>query len=154
MIKNKINNQCYIGQTTQNLEERWRQHKTSKSNCRYLKNAFQKYGIEKFKIEKIDEADSLEKLKQKEFFWINHFNSTNKEIGYNIQKGDENDNLVMHDDTKIKIVKSNKKNKLNGFSKRNSSDIKTLYMGVHFIQEKKMWAYSISFNGKKICKKR
>ena len=50
MIKNKINNQCYIGQTTQNLEERWRQHKKVNNSCQYLKNAFKKYGIENFKF--------------------------------------------------------------------------------------------------------
>ena len=52
-IINKITKQCYVGQTTQNLEERWRKHKSSKSSCRYLKHAFQKYGIENFEFKLI-----------------------------------------------------------------------------------------------------
>ena len=42
-IRNLVNNKYYIGQTTQELEERWRQHKQKNSNCRYLKRAFNKY---------------------------------------------------------------------------------------------------------------
>ena len=156
-ITNTENNKIYIGKTTKNTNLRWKWHINSSrgtKNDTLITRAMRKYGIEKFKIEKIDDADSIKKLKEKEFFWINHFDSTNKKIGYNIQRGDENDNLVIHEDTKIKLVKSNRENKINGIHKKNSSEIKTIYVGVHFIQCIKMWSYSISFNGKKVCKKR
>ena len=38
-IKNKIDNKIYIGQTTQDLESRWKGHRKNSSNCRYLKSA-------------------------------------------------------------------------------------------------------------------
>ena len=47
-IVNKINGKIYVGQTRQNLEKRWRQHRKIGSNCRYLKYAFEKYGINNF----------------------------------------------------------------------------------------------------------
>ena len=49
-IKNKIDNKTYIGQTTQDLESRWRNHRKNSSNCRYLKSAFKKYGVENFEF--------------------------------------------------------------------------------------------------------
>jgi group I intron endonuclease len=156
-ITNTENNKIYIGKTSKNTNLRWRWHINSSrgtKNDTLITRAMRKYGIDKFKIEKIDEADSLEKLQEKEFFWINHFNSTDKEKGYNIQRGDENDNLVIHEDTKIKLVKGNKENKMNGKYKRNSSDMKTTHVGVHFLKSKKSWSYSITFNGEKVCKKR
>lgn len=156
-ITNTKNNKIYIGKTTKTTEIRWKSHIVSsrnltKDSCIY--RAIRKHGAKNFKIEKIDEADSIEDLKEKEFFWINHFDSTNKKIGYNIQKGDENDHLIIHEDTKIKLVKRNKENKLNGKYKGNSSEIKTIYVGVCYLKQKRTWAYSIVFNGKRICKKR
>ena len=52
-IVNKINGMTYVGQTVQLLEERWRQHLTNSSNCRYLKRAFKKYGVENFDFKMI-----------------------------------------------------------------------------------------------------
>ena len=52
-IVNKTNGMTYVGQTVQILEERWRQHLTNTSNCRYLKSAFKKYGIEQFDFKMI-----------------------------------------------------------------------------------------------------
>ena len=42
-ITNKLDNKCYIGQTINDICERYRHHKTISSNCLYLKNAFKKY---------------------------------------------------------------------------------------------------------------
>lgn len=52
-ITNTINNKCYVGQTLNDVNERWRQRKKKSTNCRYLKNAFIKYGFDKFKFELI-----------------------------------------------------------------------------------------------------
>jgi hypothetical protein len=156
-ITNTKNNKIYIGKTKNNIKIRWRWHINSSRNIKnqtHISRTIRKYGVDKFKIEKIDEANSLEELKTKEFKWIAFYDSTNKKIGYNIQSGDENDNLLVHEDTKIKLVKVNKQNKLNGFSKRNSSEMKTIYVGVYYIKSKKLWAYCIAFKGKRICKKR
>lgn len=156
-ITNTKTNKVYIGKTGGNLIERWRGHKAKfrdEKTISKLYRSMRKHGIENFKIEEIERANDINDLKSKEFKWIREYDSTNDEKGYNIQKGDENDNLVMHEDSKIGIVKGNKRNKLNGKHKGNSSDIKTIYVGVHFLKSKKTWSYSITFDGKKVCKKR
>lgn len=156
-ITNIITNKVYIGKTGGTLTERWWGHKAKSKDEKAISKLYRsmrKHGIENFKIEEIEKAYDINDLKLKEFKWIREYDSTNDEKGYNIQRGDENDNLVIHEDSKIRIVKGNKENKLNGKYKGNSSEMKTIYVGVYFIQCKKTWAYSISFNGKKVCKKR
>jgi len=156
-ITNTKTNKVYIGKTGGNLIERWRGHKAKfkdEKTISKLYRSMRKHGIENFKIEEIEKAKDVNDLKSKEFKWIAYYDSTNDEKGYNIQRGDENDNVVMHEDTKIKIVKGNRENKINGKHKGNSSDMKTIYVGVHFLKSKKTWSYSITFDSKKVCKKR
>ena len=156
-ITNKLNGKIYIGKTKNKLNVRWSGHKTAtnrnKSNT-YLQNAMRNHGIENFKIEEIDKAESLLELKSKEYYWINHYNSTDTNIGYNIQYGDSKDNMIIQEQTKVKLVDSIRKNKLKGNIKYGSSDIRTIYVGVCYLKEKKLWAYNITFNGIRICKKR
>lgn len=156
-ITNIENNKIYIGKTTKNIISRWKSHINTSHNVTrdsYLYRAIRKYGKNKFKIEQIDEAQCSDELQKKEFYWIDYFDSTNPKIGYNIQKGDEDGCCMVNEETKIKLVKGNKQNKIDGKYKKNSSKIKTIYVGVHYLQSKKLWAYSITFNGKRICKKR
>ena len=47
-IVNKVTNKIYIGQTIQDLDERWKQHKKTNSNCRYLKAAIKKIWYQQF----------------------------------------------------------------------------------------------------------
>ena len=48
MIKCKINNKVYIGQSI-DIERRWDQHKYGKGNI-ILRNAIQKYGLDNFEF--------------------------------------------------------------------------------------------------------
>ncbi len=106
IITNKITKQNYIGQTTQDLYERWRQHKKKSSNCVYLKSAFSKYGIENFdfKLICIGFDDDLNKL---EIFYINKYNSIVPN-GYNLRLGGNNGGKH-NEETKQKISESLKK---------------------------------------------
>lgn len=105
-LTNKINGKIYIGQTIKSFEERLRGHiydaqyrkKTSESR---LSNAIRKYGIDNFEKEIIYTASSIEELNEKEEFYIKHFNSTNREIGYNIKYG--GNNYTMPIETRRKI---------------------------------------------------
>lgn len=156
-ITNIKTNKIYIGKTGGTLLERWWGHRSSfkdETITSKLYRSMRKHGIENFKIEEIEKAYDINDLKSKEFKWIAFYDSTNDAIGYNIQKGDENDNPIIHEDTKIKIVIGNKENKRNRKYKRNSSEMKTIYVGVYYIKSKKLWAYCIAFKGKRICKKR
>lgn len=89
-ITNTINNKIYIGKTKETIDSRYKrhiydiEHHKTKS---LLYDAMKKYGIDSFKVEQIDVADTLEDLNEKEKFYIKNLNSTNPAIGYNINKG-------------------------------------------------------------------
>lgn len=77
---NLVNGKIYIGQDKYN-------------NPRYLGSgkilhlAFQKYGIENFNKEILEECESVEDLNEREKYWIGFYNSTDRKIGYNIALG-------------------------------------------------------------------
>lgn len=107
-LTNTLNNKIYIGLTTETISERCRKRiaeaKYRDSKNSYILNAIRKHGSEVFKVEQIDTAFSLEELQQKEIFYIQQYNSTNRKIGYNLTKGGEgNLGLKMSDKTKEKI---------------------------------------------------
>jgi group I intron endonuclease len=83
-IINMITKTMYIGQTI-NLEERWRGHKKINSNCRYLKHAFNKYGINNFKFELICICfdEDMNKIENE---YIKKYN-TLVPNGYNLREG-------------------------------------------------------------------
>ena len=88
-ITNLINGKIYIGQTVVTEPQRWQAHiwnayNNPTNDCLYLCNAIKKYGRQNFKREILEEIDDLEELNNKEIFYIQKFNSTNPEIGYNI----------------------------------------------------------------------
>ena len=68
-ITNKINNKFYIGITSKSLEQRFAGH--IKQPRYYLGEAIKKYGEQNFTIEQIDEANSFNKLKEKEQYYVN-----------------------------------------------------------------------------------
>ena len=78
-----INGKIYIGQTTTDIEKRWRRHTwrcTLDSRRMAISNAIDKYGKENFKIELIDSANSVEELNEKEVYYINMLNSLSPNI--------------------------------------------------------------------------
>jgi group I intron endonuclease len=89
-ISNTINNKVYIGRTCFSIETRFKQHVIeANGGCNYkLHAAMRKYGIDKFSIEIIDIATSIEELKLLETKWIqqensfvNGYNATDKQGG-------------------------------------------------------------------------
>lgn len=73
-IKNKINNNKYVGKTKNKFKKRWSSHKTylrkGTSGCHILQNAWNKYGEENFEFGVIVEGNfnSLELKKLEEIF--------------------------------------------------------------------------------------
>lgn len=92
---NLVNGKIYIGQTHYDKPNYY-------GSGNLILQALEKYGLEKFTKEYIDEASSQEELDKKERFWIKEMDSQNKEIGYNIADGGWNC-LTMNDDIKAKI---------------------------------------------------
>jgi len=79
---NIINYKIYIGKDERN-------DKSYLGSGLILKKAIKKYGINSFFKETIDTAQTKEELIEKEKFWIKYYDSTNKNIGYNIRLGGE-----------------------------------------------------------------
>lgn len=108
-----VNKKVYIGQT-KHLKKRWREHKNDLKNNRHrstlLQRAWIKYGESEF-IHEVIEVCSIYNVDEREVFWINYFDSTNKYKGFNTEGGG-NANKIVSDETKKKqsAVKSGKNN--------------------------------------------
>ena len=84
-----INGKIYIGKTSHtSIQERFKEHIYDSKKPRYEKrplyDAMNKYGVENFKIQKIEEVASDEIASQKEQYWINYYRSY---IGFSDCKG-------------------------------------------------------------------
>ena len=73
-ITNSINNKVYIGNTNYSIKKRWSEHvrDSRKERCKHrpLYYAINKYGIENFKIEKLEYVEDDSKLSDREIYWI------------------------------------------------------------------------------------
>ena len=74
-ITNKINNKIYIGKTSHSsTEERFKEHIRDSRKTRYEKrplyDAMNKYGVENFSIEQIEQVKNDEIASEREQFWI------------------------------------------------------------------------------------
>ena len=82
-ITNKINGKFYIGQSN-DIMRRFGEHKTQKHNRILVDQAIQKYGINNFIFEIIEEC-SLDELNEKESYWIKKLDAIKN--GCNLSKG-------------------------------------------------------------------
>jgi len=85
-ITNKENGKIYIGQTVKTARHRFNYHFRNK-NLNGISGALTKYGKYNFILETIDEADTKEELDKKEIYWINYYDTLNKDKGYNLIEG-------------------------------------------------------------------
>ncbi len=81
-IVNLVNDKVYVGQTI-NLRKRYSNHKSSTGN-RFICRAIRKYGIRNFTIEILELVPDYGKLDEIETKYIQSFQSTNPNIGYNL----------------------------------------------------------------------
>ena len=104
IIKNKINNKVYIGQTTLSINDRWKAHikpSTSKRKSTYkLYAAFNKYGVNNFYIELLEDGIPVEQLNEKEIYYIELYDSFNN--GYNSTRG--GDGRIINNDYDIENI--------------------------------------------------
>ena len=84
---NLKNGKVYIGQTTRDLEIRMKEHLTHRKTA--FDKAYKKSEIDNFKIEIIDRTDTIEKLNEKEKYWIEYYNCIVPN-GYNMCEGGDN----------------------------------------------------------------
>lgn len=102
-ITNLLNGKVYIGQTRQDLEQRWREHKSRARKYRYpLYLAIAKYGSENFSIETVETCDSQAECNLQERWHIFINMSTSREVGYNVLDGGDSP-PEMTDELRAKI---------------------------------------------------
>ena len=155
VIINLINSKQYVGKTINTIDERWKEHckDSKKDRCekRPLYDAFNKYGIENFKIEELEYIEDDSKLSEREVYWIQELQTYGRN-GYNATKGgdgtlvyDHNEILELYKLGYSTTIISNKLNcnittirkvlKAHGIKPRGNSDmIDQFDLGNNFIQ--------------------
>lgn len=114
----------YVG-LSKNLKDRARSHwyhlrETRHANT-YLQAAYNKYGEDAFTLE-IVEYVPVEKLTEREAFWISHYNSLSTGNGYNIQiPREDGKGYAMTEETKRKLSEALKGKKHSEESKQRMS---------------------------------
>lgn len=89
LIRNKINNKMYVGQTKRTLNERIAEHiyDADAGIKNYpLYRSIRKNGIENFEWQELSKASSKEDLNEQEIAFIKKFNSFSPQ-GYNLTRG-------------------------------------------------------------------
>ena len=98
IIRNEINNKVYIGKS-ENLKRRIKRHITTLFNGtngnKHLQAAFEKYGSENFDVSLLQILNKDDDINEREKYWINYFNATDKRFGYNKTKGGDGGNSYM-----------------------------------------------------------
>lgn len=149
-ITNDINGKIYIGKTYNSIEKRFKEHCKDrlKRKCeqRPLYSAMNKYGIEHFYIELLEETDNPE---EREKYWIEYYGSFKN--GYNATTGgdgkpyvDKNIIISLWEDGKIIKEIHN----ITGY------DVKTIrkYLLLNNISEQEIISKGYAFQGKAVAK--
>jgi len=87
MIRNRVNNKVYIGQTQRSLTRRWFEHCWEADNgfTRTICKAIRKYGKESFSVLPLIRFETSEEANAAEQLWIKALKTQRK--GYNISPG-------------------------------------------------------------------
>lgn len=97
-ITNQVNGKVYIGKTLQDIHKRWNEHckdsKRTDFTNRPLYKAFNKYGIENFTIEELEQC-SERIASERECFWIEQYGSFKN--GYNATIGGDGKRYADYD---------------------------------------------------------
>lgn len=89
-ITNKLNGKIYIGKDERSKQEYY-------GSGILIVRAIKLYGKDSFKKDIIAEVEGREELCKQEIYWITYYNSTDRQVGYNITKGgDGGDTLTNH----------------------------------------------------------
>lgn len=109
LISNTENNKLYVGKTIRSLQTRWNEHLrdvyNSQKNNNKLYRAMNKYGIDKFKIELLEDnvPDDLLGIREQEY--IKKFDSYYN--GYNSTFGGEGESSVDIEELKLLLLAGN-----------------------------------------------
>lgn len=114
-LKNKINGKMYIGKSI-DIIGRCKGHLRDNDKPRvnrYLTNAVLKYGLKNFTYGVLEELVTYNEglFKDKELYWIDYYNTTNRLYGYNLRR-DSSTKMIVHEETRklLSIAVSGSKN--------------------------------------------
>ena len=82
-FENTVNHKIYVGQTTQRLRARIDGHKSGEQ---HFDKMLKQYGIKSFYIVILEECSSIDKLNERETYWIKRLNCKEPN-GYNLTDG-------------------------------------------------------------------
>lgn len=139
-IQNKTNGKIYIGQTVRTLEERMAEHLRHKKTA--IDSALAHGNKNNFKVDIIDNANSIEELNQKEIFWIKYYDSIAPK-GYNLCDGGDNTMGYHHKEKSKKAMSIAKKKMYIG-------EGNPFYGKTHSYEQRKKW--SAERSGRKLSK--
>lgn len=124
-ITNLKNNKNYIGQTTVSPMKRWEDHYKSfkdKKCITPLYNEMRKFGIASFVFQIIEDNIPIDKLNEREIFYIEQYDSNNLDKGYNLTRGGQFSASSFLDERTVKeiinSIKNDKKLNLNQIAKK------------------------------------
>lgn len=80
---NQVNGKLYVGQT-QNFYVRIKQYVRGNDSDRVIGRAFAKYGIDNFTVDILERDIPIEKLDEREQYWMDYYKSYERNIGYNV----------------------------------------------------------------------
>ena len=109
-IENITTNKKYIGQSI-DINDRWRRHigelNHNLHHNDYLQKAWNKYGEDDFKFYILEYCEEND-LDEKEIYYIDFYNTTDRKYGYNLKSGGQF-NCHPTEEVRNKISESNKK---------------------------------------------
>lgn len=108
LVTNTLNGKVYIGQTTQSLVRRWRQHRCVRNGkLSHLQHAIAKYGESRFVTRQLEACSDKDSLNTREMYWIQQYQSTHRSKGYNRAQGGSN--APKSEATKVKLSEIGKR---------------------------------------------
>lgn len=108
-IINNVNGKMYIGKSI-NIHRRIKNHigflnqKSVKHENEHLIGAWHKYGRSQFSYVILEEC-SIENINDRELYYMDFYNTTNRDFGYNLRK-DSSTGMICSEETKVKMRKS------------------------------------------------
>lgn len=96
------NQKIYIGKSI-DIKRRMFEHNSISANKTPCDNAVNKYG-KIIEIEILEFINNIAELNEREKYWIQYYNSTDRRIGYNISAGGENDGFNKAIFTKEQVI--------------------------------------------------
>lgn len=105
-LVNQVNGKRYIGKSKKIEHRIWSHFNLLKKETpsrivnRHLFAAAKKYGVENFSWEIVESFDVLDEasLADREIFWMEFYNTTDRDFGYNLMK-DSSSRVVFHPET-------------------------------------------------------